>query len=212
MQTIPENLSRVVENPVALARELESERRKNRQLTLLLETERVAREKAEAALLMNTRMSYQSDSSHSERGDDGTNDEGTLGKDSPASMRAREIHLLTKLDIVKREKEVTEIALNEMKRQMAAMHVAAERTAQKVEEEEDMLSNTLLRKLRLVTRDREQLELQLSRSSRSSSLDHSCDSGSITSEQPSLREADTRSELSSISNLACCRSVNFSWL
>ena len=204
-----------ITNPIGLARELEAERRKNKQLTALLESERQAREKAEALLLQATsvpgvRLSWQSDSSsNSERlaGEDGANG------DSPSSMRTRETRLLIKLDVVKREKEVTEAALAEMKRQMQALQHDRERTAQKVEEEEDLLSNTLLRKLRLVTREKDTLELALSRSSRSSSLDHSCDSGSvggsiagsITSEHQSLKEADTRSEVSSMSNLACCR-------
>ena len=192
-----------------LSKLLAEERSRNRLLQQQLEAERARAEQLEQILArsggnpsLRRRSSGSSTSSDSPADMQRSHSPGP-SDDTPKSHR--EARLISKLD-------KTQSALDDMKRKVEIMQRAQESMAIRVEVEEDMLSNQLLRKLRVVQRDKECLQLELSRSSRSSSLDgHSVDSacsnsvaGSQASEVHSLRDLETRSEISAISNLACC--------
>ena len=198
----------VVTSASELSKLLAEERSRNRLLQQQLEAERARAEQLEQILARNggtnpiRRHSGSSTSSDSPADMQRSHSPAQLD-DNPKSHR--EARLISKLD-------KTQTALDDMKRKVEIMQRAQESMAIRVEVEEDMLSNQLLRKLRVVQRDKECLQLELSRSSRSSSLDgHSVDSacsnsvaGSQASEVHSLRDLETRSEISGISNLACC--------
>jgi hypothetical protein len=206
MSTFSESSSFIVGSAAELAKLLAEERAKNRQLQQQLDMERQERSRAEALLFKGSSgrqpaIGEESDSG-SDKGKGGSDDSPTA---ATAKVRVQERRL-------KRDKEVLKQQIKQLQGELRLLQLSQERVVQQVEQEEEMLSNNLLRKLRLVVREKEQLQLELSRSSRSSSLDHSCDSsvaGSMTSEQHSLRDtADTRSE---ISTLACCSESSSVW-
>jgi len=207
MSTFSESSSSIVGSAAELAKLLAEERAKNRQLQQQLDLERQERSRAEALLFKTGRR----EPAIGEESDSGS-DKGKCGSDdSPSAVTAKARVQERRL---KRDKEVLKQQIKQLQGELKVMQLSQERVVQQVEQEEEMLSNNLLRKLRLVVREKEQLQhtLELSRSSRSSSLDHSCDSsvaGSMTSEQHSLRDtADTRSE---ISTLACCSESSSVW-
>ena len=213
-------MAEIVTSAAELSKLLAEERSKNRILAQQLEVERSERYKIEQLL---SRLGEReaplrgSDSGSSTNGlaaagegaggggggsSSGVGVAGSGGSVNGSERKSREQRQLAK------QLRETEAQLKEMKKQMEFMQLERESVAQRVETEEDSLSNNLLRKLRAVQKEKETLQLELSRSSRSSSLDHSVDSsvaGSLASES---LHAETRSELSGISNLACSSAMS----
>jgi len=188
-------MAEIVTSAAELSKLLAEERARNRLLHQQLEVERHERVKVETMLVKfrekDKEMFRGSDSGCSSNGGEVT---GAGGKTSPTTLeessRSREQRLLLQLE--------------KMKRKVELMQLERENLALRVETEEDMLSNNLLRKLRVVQKEKEALQLELSRSSRSSSLDHSVDSsiaGSLASENHA-------SEVSSFSHIACSSAVS----
>ena len=120
--------------------------------------------------------------------------------------------LLVKLSEAHREKEDREKELEELKIKLANMACEKEKLLVDLEREEHAMSNALLSKLRrTVQKEKEVVDIALSRSSRSSSISEANSSicveegGSVLSggySGPTTRDDDVRSEISFMSNLA----------
>ena len=118
--------------------------------------------------------------------------------------------LLLKLKEAEREKEGREKELEDLKAKIEKMAKEKERLALDWEQEEDAMAN----KLRTIQKEKEAVEIALSRSSRSSSISETNSSicveeggsvlsgGGATGSGPATRDEDARSEMSFMSNLA----------